>query len=469
MSPHRLATAARAVRRTARRMSDDEVMLRASALAFSTLLSLVPLLSVMSIFLARTLREDQGRILDLVADLLPYREEVVVEALKSFTDQAGSVSGISVIGFLVVTVLTFFGAQESLFKIFRVDRPPSLVRRLVTFSLLFLWGPLVVGTAQTGLVLFAQWSPQFAVALRESALLRLVPALLTFPALALFYWRAALGRVRLRHAAIGALASTAALEALKALFAFYVRELTEVQRAVYGTFAIALFFVASVQFAWVILLLGAEITAMSATPESADRADGATRRAGADDAWRTLVLLAAIGDRDEPAERKTPFALAERAGIDAPEVDRLLAPLVERGLLLAARSTEDAYRLAVPPAELPLTRVFDLHPLAPQPAEAEAELVPLALRLVGAARAEIAGLTLADLMDPKRRTAPEPLSDDTLSTLVRARPAPGAEPPPPDPFEEPDARRDAAEDAVAARPAAAERPERSGDRGDGAA
>jgi len=436
VSARHFATAARFVRRIVRRMRDDEVLLRASALAFSTLLSLVPLLSVMTIFVARALREDDGRIIDLVADLLPYREEAVVEALRSFTEQAGSISGVSVISFLVVTILTFMGAQDSLFKIFRVDRSPSLVRRLITFSLLFLWGPMVVGAAQTGLLLFAQWSPSFAVALHESALLRLVPALLTFPALTLFYWRAALGRVRLRHAAVGALAATVALEALKSIFTFYVSELTEVQRAVYGSFAIALFFVASIQFAWVILLLGAELAAMRATTEEEESGERAAST-GADDAWRTLVLLAVIGDRNEPAEAKTPSALAERAGIDAPEADRLLAPLVERGFLIAARSLEDAYRLAVPPAELRLRRVFDVHTLAVRPSEAEAELAPLAARLLGAARAELADMTLADLLEPKRGGELPVLTDDTLSTLIRARPAAGQDAAPPDPFGEP--------------------------------
>lgn len=430
MSPSRLAPLVSLVRRLVRRSSEDEVGLRSSALAFSTLLSLVPLMAVMSVFVARTLREDDGRMVDLVADLLPYREEAVLAALRSFTDQAASVSGISILGFLFVTLLTFFGVQESLFKIFRVERPPSLARRLVTFSLLFLWGPLLVGTAQAGLVLFAQWSAPFAVLLRESFLLRLVPPVLTLPALALFYWRAALGRIRLGHAAIGALAATLALEGLKLAFAYYVSELTEIQRAVYGTFAIALFFVVSVQLAWLILLLGAEAAALA----SEARAREEPVRASLDDPWRTLVLLAAIADRDEPAERKTSAALAERVRIPPDEVDRLLAPLAGRGLLLPPLSPEGSYRLAVPPAELRLTRVLEAHPVGAGAAEAELDLAPLAGRLLGAARAELSGLTLADLVGAARaRPEPPPLSDDTLSTLARERRARDT----PDPFAEP--------------------------------
>lgn len=418
------------------RVRDDEVTLRSSALAFATILSLVPLIAVMSTFLARTLREDDGELVDLVVGLLPYREEAVVEAIRSFTDQAGSISGIAVIGFLVVTVLTFLGVQESLFKIFRVERPPSYTRRLVTFSMLFLWGPLVIGAAQTGLVLFAQWSPQFSSVLRESFLLRALPAVLTFPALALFYWRAALGQIRLRHAAFGALTATIALEVLKGVFAFYVSEWTEVQRAVYGTFAIALFFVLSVQLAWFILLLGAELAADSANGERDQAA--APRGTSVDDPWRTLVLLAALVDRDEPEERKSAAALAERAGTTEDEVDRLLAPLVERGLLLPPRGEETTYRLAVPPAELRLTRILEAHPVAEPTAEAEAGLLPLITRLVGAARAELAGLTLADLAGGARaRPEPPPLSDDTLSNLVRERVRESVATKPPDPFAAP--------------------------------
>ena len=46
------------------------------------------------------MREDNGRTLRLIAELLPYREDAVISALQSFVAQAESVSSLAVIGFL---------------------------------------------------------------------------------------------------------------------------------------------------------------------------------------------------------------------------------------------------------------------------------------------------------------------------------------------------------------------------------
>jgi YihY family inner membrane protein len=228
----RLAALARFVGGVLAKSHRDEVLLRSSALAFATLLALVPLLAVVSIFVARTLREDDGRILQLITALLPYREESVITALHNFLDQAESVSGVALAGFVATSLLTFFGVQESLFHIFGVARPPSMLRRLASFSLLFVWGPLLVGTAQMALLVVGQANPELGRVLRASPLVSAVPGALTFVGLTMLYWRAAFQRISIRHAAVGGAVATVSLELLKLAFGLYVRELSEVQRAI---------------------------------------------------------------------------------------------------------------------------------------------------------------------------------------------------------------------------------------------
>jgi membrane protein len=373
--------------RAAARAHRDGIGRRASALAYATLVSLVPLLAVISIFVAQALREDDGQTLRLIAQLLPYREESVVEALRSFVAQAESVSGLALAGFLVTSLATFFSVQETLFSIFGVSAPPALGRRIVTFTLLAFWGPVLIGSAYAGLLYLSQ-----SGALRESTLLRVLPMVVTFVGLAMLYWRAAVGRIRFRHAAAGSAIATVLIELLKSGFELYVSSFTAVQRAVYGTFAIVLFFVLSVQLAWWILLYGAEVAAS---------AGGAAPRAGGDglrpDPWIALAALERLAGPRRPAA--TSEELADVAGIAPAAIRRHLEPLTTRGLLEAPLSPSGQWRLALAPGRIRLDAIFAAYePLRPEPDpdRPEPALERLRQRLAGARAEALAGATLDD-------------------------------------------------------------------------
>jgi membrane protein len=347
----------------------DAIGRRASSLAYSTLLSVVPLLAVVSIFLAQAMREDNGRTLRLIAELLPYREDAVISALQSFVAQAESVSSLAVIGFLITSLMTFFSVQETLFTIFRVSEPPSLARRILTFTLLFFWGPVLIGSAYAGLLVLEQTSGTIGELLRGGSILKGVPALVTFLGLTMLFWRAAYGRISLRNAAAGSAVATVLVEVLKLGFRVYVSSFTHVQRAVYGTFAIALFFVISVQLTWWIMLYGAEVAASVGLPGA-----GRERIPGPQpDPWTALEALERLAAPGRP-----PYSanqLAAELGIAPDALRAHLAPLADRGLVEAPLTVAGNWRLAVAPGRVRLESVFAAYDPArregsPEPGEA---------------------------------------------------------------------------------------------------
>lgn len=401
------------------RSQRNEVLLRASALAYTTLIALVPLLATISIFVARTLREDDGRIFELITGLLPYSEQSVVEALRSFIAQAESLSGIAIGGFVVTSLLTFLGAQESLFQIFGVTQPPSYARRLATFSLLLFWGPLLVGAAQTGLPLLEQSNPVLAAALRDSTLVALVPGAFTFLGLSMFYWRAAFRRISFRHAAVGAAAAAFAIELLKGAFGLYVQNLATVQRAVYGSFAIAFFFVLSIQLTWAILLYGAEIAALLGARASTPVAAPTFRP----DGWLGLAALERLAAPGRPAESIA--ALAAALDVPPAELPRHLEPLLEAGLLARAPDAEEeSVRLAVPATRLRVAAALAAYRrdrgegVAGDGAPASAALRG---RLGRAAEFELGETTLANLLD-ENATLSAPPAEPVPVDLDATRP-----------------------------------------------
>ncbi|KAB2962489.1 MAG: YihY family inner membrane protein, partial [Thermoanaerobaculia bacterium] len=297
VSPARSSAVLVLLGRALLRAHRDGIGRRASALAYATLVSIVPLLAVVSIFVAQALREDGGRTLRLIAQLLPYREESVVAALESFVAQAESVSSLALIGFLVTSLLTFFLVQEMLYDIFRVSAPPSPLRRVVAFSALLVFGPVLIGSVYAGLLYLGQTRSGLGPLLRDSVLLGTLPALATLLGLALLYWRAATGHVRFRHALAGSLVATLLIELLKAGFSLYVASWTAVQRAVYGGLAIALFFLISVQLAWWMMLYGAEVTACLGIPASELDAE----RGLVPDPWTALAALERLAQPGRPS------------------------------------------------------------------------------------------------------------------------------------------------------------------------
>lgn len=417
-------------RRLVFRCRHDEILLRAAALAFSTVLSLVPLLAVIWYFVARTLREQGPATFRMIAELLPYREEAVLAALQSFLGQAESVSGAALIGFLFVSLMTFLSVQETLSRIFRVVTPPSLWRRLLAFALLFFWGPLLIGSVYGGLIVLGQSSSTLGEFLRASTLLGTLPALATLIGLAMLFWRASLGRIKLRHAFAGSLVATVAMELLKIGFRIYVGSFTEVTRAVYGTLAIALLFVFSVEIAWIILLASAELAACLGLPAGPDVRPWAGTRPDPWTAVAVAVLLAERYGSRRPALQEV--EAAERFGLDGLRLRFLLAPMVDRDWIEPPLAYHHGYRLKVPPNRLKMLELLAPYaPIRPNPSDWATLPEPLAGLPAELQRTWATGLedlTLADLLHPGAKPKPTQLPTPAAAPPEQPQEAPGSSP-----------------------------------------
>ena len=249
------------LRRAVRKAHNDRLGLVASALAFSSVLSLVPLLALISRFVARAVKQDDGRTLTLLAQLLPYSETTLVTALDSFVVQAEALSGLAMIGFLVTCASTFLTVEGAIDKIFRVERRKGrILHRLFSFSLVVVWGPLAIAGLVALLLHLAQ-NPTFSGYLRRSTLTLWLPPLITLLGLTLLFWWVPNRRVRMRNALAGAADAAFALHGLQIAFRAYVGLFSAATRVVYGSFAIAFFLMLAVQIAWWLILVGCEVTA----------------------------------------------------------------------------------------------------------------------------------------------------------------------------------------------------------------
>ena len=255
------------LRFVARRGLEDGIGRMAGALAFTSLLSLVPLLAIALAMLAAFPAFDPVR-QDLVGwafhTFAPAIGEAVQYQIQRFVANAGKLSAAG-IGWLGVTAIMLLVAIETtLNAIFRVAKPRSALSKLLVYWTALTLGPLLMGAAlsvQGYVTALARWPLGKAV----TPLMALpVPTVLTVAAFAVMFAAVPNRRVALRDALLGAVAAALLFAALRWGFGLYVTS-ARTYASLYGAVAVLPVFLLWTYLSWLAILAGAEITA--ALPE----------------------------------------------------------------------------------------------------------------------------------------------------------------------------------------------------------
>ncbi len=338
---------------TLRQANEDSVLLTASALAFVTILSLIPLLTAFSFIGARVFSQYPQRSLEVFVQILPYSDKTVVDKISEFLDQAETLHGIGVLAFFASSLFLFATVEEAFNRIWNVSRRRPIPVRFFSFLLLLFWGPLVVGATFTSLILLRQ-SPGLRVLFRESIFLGILPFLATLVGLTILYWLVPYTTVQLRNALAGGLLAAILLELLRQGFGRYV-EVFQGVNIVYGSFAFALLFMISIDVTWMIVLLGAVASYTAQHYRVLSR--GMHRNPPVQAAWvglAALVLIARRFARGEPVMSRD--LLADRLTLPLRDLERILHPLLSHGLLRAVGG--QGYLLGADPHSLSVENIL---------------------------------------------------------------------------------------------------------------
>src|SRR5450631_612908 len=140
---------------------NGEINVRAMSLAYTTLLSVVPLL-VFSISILKGLgaRTDLRYMLHQFLRPMGSAANELTESIMQFvTNMRGDVLGSIGLGFLVYTVITTIQKVEASFNfVWRVERPRSFGRRFTEYLSVMILGPILLAVA-IGLLVSAENSP----------------------------------------------------------------------------------------------------------------------------------------------------------------------------------------------------------------------------------------------------------------------------------------------------------------------
>jgi len=411
---------------------------RASALAYTTLLALVPLLaislSVSALFLPRSETERREQLLTWIefavaraAPALGLSDEtgqpqraVVADNIVSFVERIHfkTIGAAATFGLLLVVIGLLRTVETAFNDIWGVPAARPLGLSIVFYWAAITLGPLILLATQ--IAVYLPWLASAGGGI-QNLLPQAVASLLSFAvmpagmAIAFSALYISMPNTKVPwKSALGGGVTAAALWTLNGQLAalYHTRVLT--LNTIYGGLGVLPLFLAGLYLSWIIVLFGAQVAYVIAHPESCRSPMVPGIVPGPDAEVQTAVhLLARIGERF--ASGGVPITVAELASAQRESAERIcpvLNRLMDGELLVPVRGMEMAFTLRRPPESISLGDILravrsqaEVH--EPDPPGGVSD-VAVAFRQIQAAAMQSAdSIKLTSLLSPKAMERPD--------------------------------------------------------------
>lgn len=322
---------------------DDRGIDRSAALAYVTLLSLVPLLATVAALYRAFFSFNIDRLIQLVTVVLPYepgtqQHVVLTETLTEFVTRASTLGYIGSLVFIAIAFRLFQSVETTFNDIWRIDasRPASI--RVFSFTMLVFWGPVVVGIGSSTLLWMGHqpWAPS------QGLVLSLARWALPMLGLTMVYWLAPHTGVRIGAAFAGGLVATVGLHILRSVFLWYIDLFPEIN-IIYGSATLMVLFLVLLFAFWMVVIVGVEVSYVVQSFNSLKLEHEGRRRLGADPALNCVAVLTecyrrAIAGQAQPSLDD----LEDELAINHPAAQRAVDRLVNAGLLAVTGPRREA-------------------------------------------------------------------------------------------------------------------------------
>ncbi len=247
------------------RFSNDDALVKAAALSYTSLLSLVPLLAIGLAILAAFPAFESARAQlqrSLVGNLVPEVGKQVREMIDGFVSNAGNLTAVGIIGLVVTAVLLLYSIEDAMNRVFRVTKSRTHMSRLLVYWTVLTLGPVLLASSLSiSGWLFSPLSDNELL----SGLVAIASSLFRFAMLValftLLYAAMPARHVPLRQAAAGGAAAAVGVAVLRFGFHIYVVDMHAYQ-SIYGALAAIPIMLFWMYLAWAVILGGAELSAV---------------------------------------------------------------------------------------------------------------------------------------------------------------------------------------------------------------
>jgi membrane protein len=248
------------------RFREDRLGVTASSLTFTTLIALVPLLTVMlALFAAFPMfAKFQGALQQyFLQSLVPDGiAKPVLGTLTQFATKANRLGSAGLVFLLFTALALMLTIDRTLNAIWRVRKPRPIAQRVLVYWAAITLGPLLLGISLT-LSSYALTASRGIVDALPGGLalaLQILEFVLLWLAMSALFRYVPNTDVRWRHALAGGFFVAAGLEVAKRVLAWYVGAMPGISM-VYGAFATLPILLLWIYVSWLVVLFGAVIAA----------------------------------------------------------------------------------------------------------------------------------------------------------------------------------------------------------------
>jgi membrane protein len=243
----------------------NRTMQSASSLAYTTLLSLVPLIAVIFSFFSNmpVFVELSETIQEFVFNnFVPSFGQTIREYLINSSIKASQLTTTGIILLVIIALMLMSTINSALDNIWHINSRRRLIARFLVYWAILTLGPVLIGVGlySTSYLLALPFIENVDSAIRiKSRLLALMPFFTTSIAFTLLYVLVPNTHVNRRHAIAGGIAAAVLFELAKYAFGLYVKAVPT-YTMIYGAIAVIPMFLIWIYVSWLIVLLGAQIS-----------------------------------------------------------------------------------------------------------------------------------------------------------------------------------------------------------------
>ncbi len=320
------------IRFVTERFLQDRCIQIAASLTFTTLLSIVPLITIaLTLFSAFPVFDDFSIQIKnyLLENLMPETAgKVISKYMEQFAESAGRLSAVGLVFLGVTAMMMMVTISHAFNTIWRVKRPRPIIKRLIVYWAVLTLAPVLVGASLSltswlvGLSMgYAKHIPIFGV-----GALKALPVFFTTLAFAMLFRIIPNRHVPYMHALIGGIVSSFLFEAMNQTFGYYISHFPT-YKLVYGAFASVPIFLMWIYLSWLTILLGAVVAASL----SHWRAPESKNLPAVEQFIDALRVLQIMSDNMKRGDVETIPALSKKMRLGFYTLEQILDRLAEEG------------------------------------------------------------------------------------------------------------------------------------------
>lgn len=245
---------------------EDNCQQKAASLTYTTLLSIVPIITVLLMILSsvpalESVREQISQV--IYSNLLPQSSIQVSDYINNFAEKSSNLTAIGAMVLFVTTIMTLTTVERAFNQIWRVEDRSGGLKSVMRYWTIITLGPLVLGTAfivSSAVQSLSFLNQQVAgYGIDWGFWVQIASYAVTMAGFVGMYWFIPKAKVPIKNAAIAGIFVAVLFELLKHVFGTVMANFTSYE-AIYGAFAALPIFLLWIYLSWNLILVGVEIS-----------------------------------------------------------------------------------------------------------------------------------------------------------------------------------------------------------------